>query len=310
MEKVKMSLAACVLMVIAICAGIVIAGDVIVKEGSIDLAGDIAAAGNMNVTDKVEITGSDASGGTGIDATDVLVVTGGKGGQASQENPGGKGSDILLTSGIGGLSMDTGGNGGDVTLTTGAGGDSLGDGGDGGDIELTTGQGGDGDYGSDGSYGNIILAKNGGNVGIGTASPEYPLVVYGSASEEVSIWCEKKVSATDFLERECVYDKNKGSALNYIQDADYYIDAEGKIVHSRFYGYTSYSITDRSRPETELVTVTITDEETGLPVEKAIEVTYYPHEKVEEAIALGKEVEVLRQAVYELKQEIEMLKAQ
>ena len=163
MEKVKMSLAVCVLMVIAVCAGVAFAGDVIVKEGDMDIAGE------------VKITGADVTGYGGGDACDVLVVNGGEG-AANSSGDGGKGADILLTSGNGdrddGGALGKGGNGGDITLTTGYGGDGVfGNGGNGGDIELTPGQGGDSDEASSGIYGDIIMVKNGGRVGIGATIP-------------------------------------------------------------------------------------------------------------------------------------------
>ena len=139
-------------------------------------------------------------------APDVLVVTGGWGAgpggrgsdiilRAGSAGPGGSlgglGGDIVLTAGLGGSAQGSGNDGGDLKLTTGTGGfGSHLDGGDGGDCIITTGDGGHGDDdplydeggnggnielapgaggtgGTPGSYGNILLAKNGGKVLIG-----------------------------------------------------------------------------------------------------------------------------------------------
>ena len=175
-------------------------------SAELDVDGDVTVD-----TGSVTVTGTDGS--TGADATDVLVVAGGEGGYAAAAT-GGKGADILLTSGIGGDGQDTG-NGGDITLTTGAAGDEpgMGGGGDGGDIELTTGQGGPqgenlgpGDGGDieltpgqggsgtpASSYGNIIMVKNGGNVGIGTTSPSKLLDVNGDADVGGTLTMDKLV---------------------------------------------------------------------------------------------------------------------
>ena len=152
----------------------------------------IGLSGKTPPARTLEVVGKDASGSTGADATDVLYVTGGRGGAC--QDPGGKGSDILLTSGIGGGAYGDGGNGGDITLTTGAGSEcEVGTGGDGGDIELTTGEGGDSVEGGDGDYGNIILAKNGGNVGIGTTSPSKLLDVNGDADVGGTLTMDKLI---------------------------------------------------------------------------------------------------------------------
>jgi len=74
-------------------------------------------------------------------------------------------------------------DGGDIWLTGGQGGGigiGNGDGGDGGDLYFQGGQFGAGSGGADGNYGNVLLAYERGNVGIGTTSPTYKLEVNGS----------------------------------------------------------------------------------------------------------------------------------
>ncbi len=127
---------------------------------------------------EVNITGNNAYL-PNVDAFNVFTIRGGDG------NFSGHGANISLTTGSGGdasVLPTFGGDGGDFELTTGAGG--IGDEGDdddgsGGDIELTTGACGDDCTGS--AYGNIILVKDGGYVGIGKV-PVVALDVVGSAN--------------------------------------------------------------------------------------------------------------------------------
>lgn len=118
--------------------------------------GVINITGAVTITDEVTITGD--AGTTGNDAPDVLTVTGGIGGSSvTAESDAFDGADIIFTSGTGGNS-------------------SEGNAGDGGDIELTTGAPG---LPGGGSYGNLILLKNGGDVGIGTTTSDTKLQVVG-----------------------------------------------------------------------------------------------------------------------------------
>lgn len=88
--------------------------------------------------------------------------------------------------------------------------------------------------------------------------------------------------------RTSVYDKSRGSALNFVKDTDEYKTATGEINHSEFYGYTTYPVTDYSRSE----------------INKTTNETYYPYTKTEEAVSLNAEIDALRQAVYELTQRL------
>jgi len=124
----------------------------------------------------------------------------------------------------------------------------------------------------------VTIGYNG-YVGIKSTNPAYPLTVNGSVGS-VSIWSEKNVSATGYITRTSVYDKSQGSALDKVKDASEYVK-DGEIDHKAFYGYVSYDYDDCE-----------TDEETG-------EETCVT--KTEEGVLLDSEVDVLRQAVYELK---------
>lgn len=95
----------------------------------------------LEINGEVSITG--ANGAAGSDAPDVMIITGGKGGGGiAPEDDGKKGSDVVITSGIGGNTAE--GNAGDS-----------------GDIELTIAAPGSP---GGGSYGDVYLAKNGGDV--------------------------------------------------------------------------------------------------------------------------------------------------
>ncbi|MEK6953025.1 MAG: hypothetical protein AABX29_08480 [Nanoarchaeota archaeon] len=169
---------------------------------------------------------------------------------------------------------------------------------------------------TDGTNTNFIVSSTTGNVGIGTGNPSFPLTVINSVSDGtnlVSIWVSSNISATGYITRTSVYDTSKGEALNYTQDAKYYMDQRGKIDHKKFYGYASYDVTetDYTRPEVkdEEVCDTIFNKETQIEEQtncRTEQITIYPYTLThkEEGVELGKEIDVLRQAVYELKQEL------
>jgi len=85
----------------------------------------------------------------------------------------------------------------------------------------------------------------GGNVGIGTSTPRYPLEVLGgnATDNNISAYFEKNISATGFITRTSVFDKSK-NVWDYIKDADYFTDENGKIEHNKFYGYSSWGAKD------------------------------------------------------------------
>jgi len=129
-------------------------------------------------------------------------------------------------------------------------------------------------------------------------------------------WFSNNISATGYITRTSVYDKSRGNALNYIKDANNYLTTNAKgeqeINHSAFYGYTSYEVTDFSKPETETYEEEVCDEK--IQEEKCHNETLtriiYPHKTTEEGVDLGKEIDVLRQSVYELKNQNTALQSQ
>jgi hypothetical protein len=247
------------------------AGNIVVKEGNINVNGSLTA-GSTNLG---ALTANGPNGTTGNDALDVLTVIGGKGYNPGPSDVATKGSDIFLRAGDGGN--------GDIS-------------GNGGDIELTPGLGGT--MGASGSNGNIILAKNGGNVKIKKDNSK----LYFGAGDNVSIYFDGinlkfdygtnaskntayftgNISALGYFTRTSVYDKSKGSALDFIKDAEEY-KTNGEIDHTKFYGYTTYPVSDLSNPEDV---------------------------KTEGAVNLNAEIDVLRQAVFELKQQNNLLKTE
>ena len=125
-----------------------------------------------------------------------------------------------------------------------------------------------------------------GNVGIGTTTPTFPLTVMNNVTA-ISIWASSNVSATGYITRTSVYDKTKGRALDLIKDSDGYKNADGSINHQAFYGFVSYDKIDYSKPEINLI--------------DGNEEIIYPYNITEEGISLDDEINLLRQAVFEIK---------
>ncbi len=149
-----------------------------------------------------------------------------------------------------------------------------------------------------------------GNVGIGTATPSHPLTVVGNTSG-ISIWADGNVSASGYITRTSVFDTTK-SVWDYIKDASYYLKDE-EIEHKKFYGFVEYETTDFDRPIIEEYEEEVCEwNEETLEDENCVnetrEKTDYPYKKMEQGISLDKEIDLLRQAVYELKEENDALK--
>ncbi|MBU2260295.1 hypothetical protein KKC44_06890, partial [Patescibacteria group bacterium] len=123
-------------------------------------------------------------GAGGADAPLVLDVFGGTGNNTGGSQSGGQGGGIRIIGGAGGNGGGGywSGHGGDITITGGMSGETAGTtGGRGGNVTINSGA-------AAGIFevpGNIILANLQGNVGIGTTTPDYKLVVYGTASSSI-----------------------------------------------------------------------------------------------------------------------------
>ena len=153
-------------------------------------------------------------------------------------------------------------------------------------------------------------------VGIGDKSPAYPLVV-NSNTDGISIWASGNMSATGYNTRTSVYDKSKGDALNYVKDADDYLDWKNDIKHSEFYGYTTIEVVDYDRPY-YVNKRQVIDEKCEIELDVGVdrcwnevvteydEITY-PYNKTVEQVSITDEIDMLRQALYELKNKVTYL---
>lgn len=137
---------------------------------------------------------------------------------------------------------------------------------------------------------------------------------YNSTNATANAWFSRNISATGYITRTSIYDKSKGSALNYIRDADTY-KTNGEVDHSKFeYSKVSYEVADLdtcrevldyyiycygSKCYKNADEILEGREYSTIAINKTICDT-----KTEEGINLNSEVDVLRQAVYELKTEL------
>jgi len=131
-----------------------------------------------------------------LNATPTFYALGGQGGACAAGNGnGGFSSSLLLEGGFQCKTGDIGGQGGTVVLKSGSGGGAAGGGGKGGSINLTAGVGSGNnpganinlitESGGNGVYGNVIMAPNGGKVGIGTSTPLQALTVVGTIAGDI-----------------------------------------------------------------------------------------------------------------------------
>ena len=289
-------------------------------------------SGLLNIAGEMSITQSTL--GTGYNNPNVFQVTGGTAkatdgnigshilltaGSGNGLNVVGAGGNITLTAGtmssqvtgaIGGavnifggtaLAVAIGKKGGDINILAGAGANGLASDGNGGDVFIDGG----GNAGGTGTVGNIFLAKTGGRIMIGnTTTPAYPLEVYGSNSSSIiTAWFEKNISATGYITRTSVFDTTKGDALSWIKNYTAYLDKEGNINHSAFYGYSTWNVTDYSRP-------VVVEKSWVNPKDGKIyyyNETTYPYQRIEQGVELGSEIDVLRQSTFELNERLTKL---
>jgi hypothetical protein len=121
----------------------------------------------------------------------LIQLTGGNGGAGFLG--GGIGALVNISAGSGGQGVGNGGVGGSLNLIAGTGGNTIGGdsdkGGNGGSITLQPGAGGTGPLSSQsGRPGSIILAPNGGKVGIGETSPANTLEVKVGGTTLADAW--------------------------------------------------------------------------------------------------------------------------
>ena len=139
------------------------------------------------------------------------------------------------------------------------------------------------------------------------------LVFNTSESGSGLAYFSNNISATGYITRTSIFDKSKGTALSYIKDASEYLNVKSDINHKAFYGYVEQKVTDFSRPVTEYLPEKVCSIDENEKEECVIEYeikTTYPYTKIEDGVDLGKEIDVLRQAVYELKLELEKVKSE
>lgn len=149
----------------------------------------------------------------------------------------------------------------------------------------------------------------------------------GEGASSGLAWFSHNLSAAGYVTRTSVYDKTQGDALDKIMDADDYLSA-GVIDHSEFYGYTTYEVTDwdscgqvyqyttycwnvTEQPDEVYNFEVEISEECGQVLPKGMVENYHEDiyktvcgTKIEEGVILNSEIDVLRQAVYELKTEL------
>lgn len=156
----------------------------------------------------------------------------------------------------------------------------------------------------------FFMEASTGFIGINTSTPSFPLEVWGNGSSTVSIWAEGNISATGYITRTSVYDSKRGNVWDWVREPSYYLTND-IINHSKFYGAVSYFRKDTSRPVEVNVTeedcnlvfnnITKIDEEICVNVTGTI--TEYPFQVEEFGVDLGEEINVLRQAIYNLRQD-------
>jgi hypothetical protein len=114
------------------------------------------------------------------------------------------------------------------------------------------------------------------------------------------VYIDGNVSATGFITRTERYDKSQGLALEKIIDSDLLVDSKNTIDHSKYYGFVEFEVTDFDRPVVEEYDCSYEDDK-GKLVEGTCYRTIYPYKKIEQGVNAISEIELLRQAIVELK---------
>ena len=126
----------------------------IIVTGNIEIGAPSTHAHVLNINNgEILVIGTTPALNSGAAAPDVVTITGGKGASHNDLANGKKGSDFVYTSGAGGDDQTAAVTGGDS-----------------GDIRFIIGTPGTGN--TAGSFGNIFLAENGGNVIVGGTAPD------------------------------------------------------------------------------------------------------------------------------------------
>lgn len=180
--------------------------------------------------------------------------------------------------------------------------------------------------------GIAIIAHKTGDILLGasalTDTPTYPLTVDKSVSN-ISIWAQDKIVGAEFVVESFNYIDKKGlSSSDWIKDSSEYLNPDGSVKHNASYGYTFWNIIDFSRPKNYedisglpdkvqeecsgnyKVIKEFFNETSGLneTIYELIDYTCYPFEITEEGIGVFEEVTMLRQNIFELRQENQMFK--
>ncbi len=176
-------------------------------------------------------------------------------------------------------------------------------------MDITLGGGPGNDFTIDGTTFYLQSASN--TVGIGTNNPNFPLQVVTNVSDGsnlVSIWASSNISATGYITRTSVFDNSKNPA-DFIRNSSHYLNNDGSVNHSKYYGYVVYPNLDLSRP----VNITVEDEFFNITANETqiiyTDVVTYPYNISEEGVMLDMEIDVIRQGLWDLIQRVVKVEA-
>lgn len=187
----------------------VIVNSMRLDSGDFDLNGSLDVQNDLNVDrdttlDKLTAVGDD--GAAGVDG-DPISLTGGLGGTGTQSEGGGP-ANFVLFGGTKGAAAGVAGKGGDGVWLGGTGG--IGENADaqGGDLYATTQTARGGGFG-DGTYGNLYLLKDGGNIRIGGDGVPTALVHINSAITGTIL----SITATGLAENAVLFTMNSNERV-------------------------------------------------------------------------------------------------